>query len=173
MISALASLAMVSGTPSWSLSSIAVAPISWRMKETVSFDAAISSAVLKIVRFAHQEVLLDLLVHLVQGLLSVDHGHLGVFVLPGPGRKLVRADVFVAQAQSPQGGIGKFLQHNKETVVAFTKKSTFLLGSLTLAMKDTGMTAEPGSEANRLDQPFNGHNPPRLDSSLTRPSATF
>lgn len=69
--------------------------------------------------FAHQEVLLDLLVHPVQDLLPVGHGHLGIFVFPGPGSKLVRADVFVAQAQRPQGGVGKFLEHKRESVVPF------------------------------------------------------
>lgn len=89
------------------------------------------------IRFTHQKVLLNLLIHPVQGLVSVGHGHLGFFVLPGPGRKLVCADVFVTQAQSPQGCVGKFLQHRRETVVAFTKKSPSLLGSFTLAIKDT------------------------------------
>lgn len=60
--------------------------------------------------FTHQKVLLNLFIHPVQGLLSVGHGHLGIFVFPGPGGKLVRADVFVTQAQRSQGCIGKILE---------------------------------------------------------------
>lgn len=69
---------------------------------------------------AHQQVVLDLLVHSVKGSISVRHGHLGFFVVPGPGGILGGADVFVAQAQCPQGCVGKDLKHRTQTMIAST-----------------------------------------------------
>lgn len=106
-------------------------------KETSSVPVKTTPASLSPVWSTHHEVLLNLFVHPVQGLLSVGHGHLGVLVLPGPGSKLVRADVLVAQAQRPQGGVGKFLRHKKEkgdpdwTVGREQPKLWRLLGRLT------------------------------------------
>lgn len=57
----------------------------------------------------HHQVVLDLLIHSIQGSFAVIHGHLGLFVSPGPGFELFSADVFVTQAQCPQGLVGKDL----------------------------------------------------------------
>lgn len=126
-MSALASVAMVSGTPSCSLSSIAVAPISWtegqRCLDTAEghgFDILeiladkcwLSCFFLSWNFFStYQKVFLNLLIDLVESSLSVVHDQLRIFVFPGPGCVLVSADVFVTQAQRPQGRVGKFLKY--------------------------------------------------------------
>lgn len=77
----------------------------------------------------HHQVVLDLLIHAVKGSVSVDHDHLGFFVSPGPGCVLVCADVFVTQAQRPQGRIGKYLKYNTQTVFPCTEprqKATYI-----------------------------------------------
>lgn len=74
----------------------------------------------KFLFFTHQQVVLDLLVHTVEGSLSVAHSHLGVFVFPGPGLVLVCADVFVTQAQRPQGRVGKDLKSKTQTMFPST-----------------------------------------------------
>ncbi|KAF3848750.1 hypothetical protein F7725_015247 [Dissostichus mawsoni] len=50
---------------------------------------------------------------LLFGGVSVRHGDLRLFVSPGPGFVICRADVFVTQAQRPQGGVGKDLKHKR------------------------------------------------------------
>lgn len=70
---------------------------------------------------AHHQVVLDLLVHAVEGTLSVHHGHLGFFVLPGPDLVLLFTDVFVTQAQRPQGRVGKDLKHRTQTTFPSTE----------------------------------------------------
>lgn len=64
------------------------------------------------------EVLLNLLVHSVESSVSVERDQLSLSVFPGPGFKLTGADVFVAQAQRPQGGVGKLLEQTPDRTVS-------------------------------------------------------
>lgn len=61
------------------------------------------------------EVLLNLLVHAVESSLPIGRDQLSLSVFPGPGFKLAGADVFVTQAQRPQGGAGKLLEQTTDT----------------------------------------------------------
>lgn len=88
---------------------------------------------------SHHEVALDLLIHAVEGCVSVHHGHLGVFVFPWPGCVLVRTDVLVAQAQRPQGRIGKFLKHKNTDCLLPQKQEEQLCTYMSLFVQ----TVEP------------------------------
>lgn len=64
---------------------------------------------------SHHQVLLHLFIYSVKGGVSVDHDQLGLFVFPGPDLVLVCTDVFVTQAQRPQGIVGKVLQQQEQS----------------------------------------------------------
>lgn len=107
---------MVSGTPSCSLSSMAVTPSSWwgaggngrvRLRVRVVGGQRMERQVG--CRVPHLQVLFHLVVHLVQGLCPVLQQQGCLLVLPLPLGKLVLSHLLGGQAQRAQGLLGKGL----------------------------------------------------------------
>lgn len=59
----------------------------------------------------YHQVRLDELVHGIQSLFPVRHGHAGLLVFLSPWYKLLFGDVFITQTQRPQSLVGKTLQN--------------------------------------------------------------
>lgn len=123
LMPAAARFAMAWGTPSWSLSSMAVAPLNCREEESnrlfpINTNGAPNGCLLqrlqpndetKTTLTNQYKILFDFFVHSVDGLLSVVQSYRGFMMLLRPLFEVHLVDVFISQTQRPQSLPGEFL----------------------------------------------------------------